>query len=121
METVYKKKQVTAQDVWKEIKDFPSYSAVRSVLSILERKGFLSHIVQGKKYIYSPTIATDKVMHSAVKQLLTTFFDDSLEKAVAAMLEIHGDDLTEDDFERLASIIARAKKEDEKTHVPDDT
>jgi predicted transcriptional regulator len=103
------------------VPDFPSYSAVRSVLSILKRKGFLSHNLRGKKYIYSPTITADKVMHSAVKQLLTTFFDDSLEKVVAAMLEIHGDDLTEDDFERLAAIIARAKKEDEKTHDPDDT
>jgi predicted transcriptional regulator len=85
MEVVYRRKRVSAKDVWNEISDFPSYSAVRSVLTILEQKGLLTHIAEGKKYIYSPTIAHEKAMHSAVKQLLQTYFDNSLEKAVTAL------------------------------------
>ena len=121
MEVVYRKKEVSAKDVWKEIPDFPSYSAVRSVLTILEEKGFLTHNLEGKKYVYSPTIAHKKAMHSAVKQLISTYFDNSLEKAVTAMLEIHNNDMTEDDLRRLADAIARARKEDEGNDVPDNT
>ena len=121
MEVVYRRKEVSAKEVWKEIPDFPSYSAVRSVLSILEQKGFLTHIVEGKKHIYSPTIAHEKAMRSAVKQLLTTYFDNSLENAVTAMLQIHNSDMTDDDFRRLAETIYLARKEDEENDVPDDT
>ncbi len=111
METVYKKKQVSAKDVWNEIPDIPSYSAVRSVLNILEEKGFLQHSRQGKKYIYSPTISTKKASNSALKQLLTTYFDNSLEKAVTTMLEMHSTNLTDKDYKRLSSIIDRAREE----------
>jgi BlaI family penicillinase repressor len=121
MEIVYRRKRVSANDVWKEIPDFPSYSAVRSVLSILEQKGLLAHSVEGKKYMYFPTIAHEKATHSAVKQLLTTYFDNSLEKAVTAMLEIHEKDMTIDDFERLAAVIDRARKEEEENNAPNDT
>lgn len=121
MEIVYRRKEVSAQDVWREIPDFPSYSAVRSVLSILEHKGLLTHSVNGKKYVYFPTIAHETAVHSAVKQLLATFFDNSLEKAVTTMLEIHEHDMTQDDFERLAAVISFARKEEEEKDVPDDT
>ena len=121
MEVVYRKKAVSAKDVWQEISDFPSYSAVRSVLSILEGKGFLTHHMEGKKYIYSPTVPHTHAMHSAVKQLLSTYFDNSLEKAVTAMLELHNRDMTHADFERLSSIIQNARKEEDKHDVPDDT
>ena len=111
MEIVYKKKQASAKDVWNEIPDIPSYSAVRSILNILEEKGFLQHSRQGKKYIYSPTISTKKASNSALKQLLTTYFDNSLEKAVTTMLEMHSTNLTDKDYKRLSSIIDRAREE----------
>jgi len=50
-------------------------------------------------------------MHSALKQLMSTYLDDSLENAVTALLEIHGDDLGEEDFQRLLGIIEKARKE----------
>ena len=114
MEVVYRRKEVSAKDVWNEIPDFPSYSAVRSVLNILEDKGFIKHKKHGKKYVYSATISRKKATSSAVKQLLTTYFDNSLEKAVTTMLEMHNDDLTDEDFQRLSRIIERARKEGEK-------
>jgi len=111
METVYKKKQVSAKDVWKEIPDIPSYSAVRSVLSILEEKGFLEHCRQGKKYVYSPTVSPKNASNSALKQLLNTYFNNSLERVVTTMLEIHSTELTDADYKRLSGIIDRARTE----------
>jgi predicted transcriptional regulator len=120
MEAVFREKNISAKQVWESIPDFPSYSAVRSVLSILEGKGLLTHEVEGRKFIYSPAFEHKEAAFSAVKQLLRTYFDNSLDKAVAAMLEIHNNDMTKDDFKRLEEIIARASKEEE-NNVSDDT
>jgi predicted transcriptional regulator len=119
IEVVYRAKNVSAKQVWEHIPDFPSYSAVRSVLTILEGKGMLTHTVDGRKYIYSPAVEHRKVVFSAVKHLLRTYFDDSLDKAVAAMLEIHGEDMTRDDFKRISEIITRARKEEENNAAVD--
>ena len=113
MEVMYREKKLSARQVWELIPDFPSYSAVRSVLTILEEKGLLTHTVEVRKYIYSPAVEHRRAVSSALKQLLRTYFDGSLEKAVTAMLEIHSEDMTEDDFKRLSEIIARAGKEEE--------
>ena len=110
MAIIYKRKKASVKEVLEDIPNPPSYSAVRSTLNILKEKGYLKHNRQGKKYIYSPTISQKKAMSSAVKQLLTTYFDNSLEKAVTTMLEIHNNDLTEEDFKRITRIIDRTKK-----------
>jgi predicted transcriptional regulator len=113
MTIIYKRKNASVKDILKDIPNPPSYSAVRSVVNILEDKGFIKHKKQGKKYVYSPTISRKKATSSAVKQLLTTYFDNSLDKAVTTMLEMHNDDLTEEDFKRLSLIIERVRKEAE--------
>ena len=111
MEVIYRKKNASVKEVLDEIPNPPTYSAVRSILNILEEKRFLKHSKQGKKYVYSPTISPRKATKSAIKQLLATYFDNSLEKAVITMLEMHNDDLTDADFKRLSRIIERARKE----------
>jgi predicted transcriptional regulator len=111
MEILYRRKTASVLEVLREIPDPPSYSAVRATVNILERKGFLKHSKAGKKYVYSPKIPQRKAMRGAVHLLLRTYFEDSLEKAVTAMLEIHKDDLSAADIERLADIIRKAKKE----------
>jgi BlaI family transcriptional regulator, penicillinase repressor len=111
MEAIYRNKAASVQEILREIPSPPSYSAVRATVNILERKGFLKHGKEGKKYVYSPKIPERKAMRGAVKQLLKTYFEDSLEKAVTAMLEIHKNDLSDDDIERLADIIKKSKKE----------
>lgn len=110
MAIIYKRKKASVGEVLEDIPNPPSYSAVRSTLNILKEKGLLKHNRQGKKYIYSPTIPPKKAMSTAVKHLLTTYFDNSLEKAVTSILEIHNEDLTEEDLRRLRHIINKAKK-----------
>jgi BlaI family penicillinase repressor len=111
MEVVYRRKSASVKGILSELPNPPSYSAVRATVNILERKGYLKHARQGKKYVYSPRTSPKKAMEGAVKQLLRTYFDGSLEKAVTAMLEIHGRDLSAGDIARLAEAIENAKKE----------
>ena len=113
MQVIYRRSNASVSEVLGEIPSPPSYSAIRSIMNILVGKGLLKRTRNGKKYLYSSTVSQKKAMHTEVKQLMSTYFEGSLENAVTALLEIHGDDLGEEDFKRLMDIIDKARKESE--------
>lgn len=111
MDVIYRHGQVTAQEVLDHLPDPPSYSAVRTLLRVLEDKGHVRHRQDGPRYVYVPTVPRDKARESALRQLVRTFFDDSAGQAVAALLDMSSSKLTDQELRRLASLIDRAKKE----------
>lgn len=111
MDVIYRLGQATAQDVVDNLSDPPSYSAVRGLLRILEEKGHVKHRADGPRYVYHPTVPREKARESALKQVVRTFFEDSPEEAVAALLGMSAAKLSEDELDRLAELIARARKE----------
>ena len=114
MAIVYNRKSASVLDVRRELPDPPSYSAVRSIVNILESKGFLKHGKNGKKYVYFAAIAPRKAMKAALRQLIKTHFDDSIEKAITAILETHNGGITEDELNRLAELIDKIRAEEKK-------
>jgi predicted transcriptional regulator len=98
----------TVSDVVEGITDPPSYSAVRAMLAKLERKGYVTHVDVDRAYRYKP-IAKDQARRTAVRHLLDTFFGGSTLQAVSALLK-SDDDLSEDDLDRLESLVAEARK-----------
>ena len=112
MDIIYQKGEATVAEVRKLLLDPPSYSSVRALMSVLKKKGYLKHKEQGRRYIYYPTIALDRVKSSALKHLMETFFDDSAERVMAALLNIRGVDLSKKELERMARLIEEAKKEE---------
>jgi predicted transcriptional regulator len=111
MDVIYRLGQATAQDVVDNLADPPSYSAVRGLLRILEEKGHVKHRPDGPRYVYHPTVPRDKARESALKQVVRTFFQDSPEEAVAALLDMSAAKLSDDELNRLAELIERARKE----------
>lgn len=111
MDVIYRHGQITAQGVLDALPDPPSYSAVRTLLRVLEEKGHVRHRQDGPRYVYVPTVPRDKARESALRQLVRTFFDDSAGQAVAALLDMPSSKLTDEELRRLASLIDRAKKE----------
>lgn len=111
MEIIYTRGTASAADVLEAMPDPPSYSAVRAMLSLLEEKGHLKHKKSGKKYIYQPTVHASKARRFAVRNLLNTFFENSVEQAVASMLDLQGKHLTPEDYDRLAGLIKKAREE----------
>ena len=91
--------------------DAPSYSAVRAMLRVLEEKGHVKHQAEGLKYVYVPVVNRDKAKRSALKNLLDTFFGDSPEQVVAALLDVSAKRLTREELDRMAEMIERAKRE----------
>jgi predicted transcriptional regulator len=111
MDVIYASGSVTVQEVVDEIPDPPSYSAVRAMLRVLEEKGHVKHREEGPRYVYLPTVPRDEASRSALRQLVRTFFDGSAEQAAAALLDMSGSDLSEQELNRLSEAIEQARKE----------
>ena len=111
MEIVYRLAQATAAEVHERLPDAPSYSAVRALLRLLEDQGHLTHAQQGPRYVYLPTVPRATARQSALRQLVSTFFDGSATQAVAALLDMSGPRMSDEELEELARRIAQAKKE----------
>jgi len=111
MDVIHRRGRATAADVRDGLADPPSYSAVRGMLRLLEEKGYVRHEWDGPRYIYLPTGDPEHVRKSAVKHLLNTFFSNSIESAVAAMLGVRETPPTDEELRRLRKLIDEARRE----------
>ena len=114
MDVLYQKGRATALEVQESLPDPPSYSAVRALLRILEDKGHVRHEQDGPRYIFTPKTPRDKARRSAIRHLMETFFEDSPEQAVAALLDVSSSKLSEEELDRLARLIENARVEGKK-------
>ena len=111
MDILYQLGKASASEVREAMADAPGYSAVRAMLRVLEEKGHAKHQEEGLKYVYIPTVPREKAKRSAVKHLMDTFFKDSPEQVVAALLDISSTRLTREELDRMSEMIEKAKRE----------
>ena len=110
MEVVYRLGRATVADVLAQIEDPPSYSAVRAMLRILEDKGHLRHIQDGPRYLYLPVVSGERARRSILQDVVKRLFDNSTEKAVAALLESSSDRMSDAELERLQRLIDSSRR-----------
>jgi BlaI family penicillinase repressor len=111
MDFLFRTGRATAADVMEGLSDAPSYSAVRALLRILEQKGHIRHEEEGRAYVYMPLVRRDAARQTALTHLLKTFFDNSAEQAVVALLAIKGEKMSGAELERMSKMIEKAKTE----------
>jgi predicted transcriptional regulator len=111
MDALYELGRASAAQILEQIPDPPSNTAIRTLLSILEKKGHVRHVSDGTRYIYEPLVAREQMSRRAVDSLLKTFFDNSVERAVTALLTRKDADISREDLDRLSSLIEKAKRE----------
>jgi len=111
LDVLYQAGRATAAEVQQAMPAAPSYSAVRTLLRILEDKGHVRHEQDGSRYVYLPIVARDAAKRSALRHLLNTFFEGSTTQAIAALLDEDASRLSQADWDRLNSAIKRARKE----------
>ncbi len=111
MDIVYRLERATAAEIRQQMADPPSYSAVRTLLRILGERGHLEYEYDGPRYVYSPTVPHASAGTSALKKVLSTFFEGSMEQAVAALLDMKSKDLTDKDLDRLQGLIDQVRRE----------
>lgn len=109
LDILYAKGSATTAEVLNALPDPPSYSAVRTLLRILEEKGHARHESLGTKYVYRPLVPRESARNSALTRIVQTFFDGSAGQAAAALVD--SGSLSEDELTRLSALIERARKE----------
>jgi predicted transcriptional regulator len=111
IDALYRRGRATAAEVMADLPGDPSYSTVRTQLRVLEAKGHVRHEQDGPRYVYTPAVPRGTVRRSALKHLVETFYEGSVEQAVAALLGGEGSRLTDEQLDRIEDLIKKARKE----------
>jgi predicted transcriptional regulator len=111
VDILYRRGRATAAEVMADLPGSPSDSTVRTQLRVLEEKGHVRHEEEGLRFIYLPEVPRHTVRKSALRHLVDTFFEGSAEKVVAALLGEGTARLSDDELERIAQRVARARQD----------
>ena len=110
MDAVFSLGEATVNRVVETIPSPPTAMAVRRMMHILEEKGHLKHVRKGIRYIYSPTHSRRAASRSALKRVLHTFYDGSIEEAAMALFEISDTNISDREYAQLRKMITKFKK-----------
>lgn len=111
VETVCRLEEAAVGEVLAAMEKPPSYSAVRAMLTTLVQKGYLTYRREKTKYLYRPAFSKDTAQKSVLRNLLDNFFAGNPAKAVAALLDLAGNEMDENDYAQLKQLIEQARKE----------
>ncbi len=114
MKVVWKLTRATVNDVLDNIDRKLAYTTVATTMKSLEKKGFLSHHVDGRTFVYQPLVKESEITHSMLSDLLERLFDNSAEKLVNTLLEVR--QTTAAEHNRLQALINTYQPEDEETN-----
>jgi predicted transcriptional regulator len=81
----------------------PQDSTVRTILRILERKGYVRHHRDGRTFVYETVIAEDQAQRGAVREILSRFFENSPERLVLNLLRHQ--DVSPQELARLRKLV----------------
>ncbi len=81
------------------------------MLRILEEKGHATHEEDGQRYVYLPAVSRERAKRSALRHVLHTFFDNSAEHAISALLGDSSSTMSAEELDRIAAMVEEARKE----------
>src|SRR5665213_1687837 len=111
MDILFSLGRASGPEIQERLPDAVSYSGVRTILRVLERKGHVRHVEEGLRYVYLPVVARETAKRSAMNRLVATFFDGSMKAAAAAFLDPSNSKLSNNDLQELERMIRGARKE----------
>ena len=109
LEVLWTHKQASAREVADVLSQTRSvaYTTVQTMLTILERKGLVTHQTEGRTFVYRPALTRAQARSSALRQLVGQFFGGSPKALAQHLLSEHEIDLA--DLERLQAKIDAAR------------
>ena len=113
MDILFRRGQATAAEVMADLPDPPTYSSVRSILSILVGKGHVVHREEGLRYVYLPAASTKRARDEALRHVMRTFFNGSTDQTIAAVLRMSDSKLSEQEIAGLQERIRKAQSREE--------
>lgn len=111
MDALYRLGKASAASIRESLPNPPSYTAVRTHLTLLQDKGLVRFESDGTRYIYEPTVPREETARTVIKGVLQTFFENSVEKAVATLIDRDDEPLSKDQLDRLAAMIEQARRD----------
>ena len=111
MKVIWEKGKATAREVKNALqyeRDL-AYTTVATMLRKLEEKGFLTHTVDERTFVYKPLIQQEEVSQNVLGDLLERFFDGSRELLVNALIQQKG--ISAEELERLKALIDERQRE----------
>ena len=110
MNVVWKHGEVTVTQVLKELNELRKLSrnTVQTMLSRLDKKGWLQHRQEGVTFYYSATVSREKTLRNLTSKLVDTAFAGSAEGLVMALLD--GREITDDENLRIQAMIELSRK-----------
>ena len=110
MEILFRRGRATAAEVQEALGEPLSNSAVRGMLRLLTEKGYATFEQDGPRYVYSPIDRPEEVSRSALRHLVATFFRSSPSSAMAALLDLADEPLSDAEYRRLSRLLERARE-----------
>lgn len=110
MTILFRRGRATATEVQEDLGGSISNSTVRGMLRLLAAKGHVAHEQDGPRYVYFPVDRPEDVSRSALRQLVTTFFRSSTGSAIAALLDMSDEPLSDDEYRRLSRMLREARR-----------
>ena len=107
MEILHRRQRATVDEIRSELPDAPTRSSVRKLLDIMIERDLLARQYDGPRYVYFPIAKREEASRSALKNLVRTFFDDSPSSAMAALLDVTEEPLSDTEYRRLRSLLKR--------------
>ena len=97
MDVLWLKGPSTVQHVLEALPKKPSlaYNSILTTIRVLEKKGYLKHIKDGRAHVYMPLVKREEASRSEIRHLVNRFFKDSHEMLVLNILENRGVDAAE--------------------------
>jgi predicted transcriptional regulator len=97
MEVLWQKGPATVQQVQQDLPDKTplAYNSVLTTIRILEKKGYVKHVKDGRAYVYTPLVEREEATRSEIRRLVTRFFGSSHELLVLNILKDESVDAAE--------------------------
>jgi len=108
MDVLWEKGSASVQQVLEALPARPAlaYNSVLTTLRILENKGYVRHLKDGRAHIYTPIVEREEASRSEIRHLVSRFFRDSQDLLVINILEERGID--EEELKRLRQLLERS-------------
>jgi BlaI family transcriptional regulator, penicillinase repressor len=81
----------------------PAYNTVLTIMRILERKGYLEHVKEGRAYVYRPLVNQKGARRKAVRHMIRSFFEDSPRLLMLSLME--DEKITPEELEQLKKMV----------------
>jgi predicted transcriptional regulator len=96
----------TVQEVLDSITQKPvlAYNSVLTTIRVLEKKGYLKHLKDGRAHVFTPLVGQEEATRSEIRHLVNRFFKNSHEQLVLNLLEDQG--IEADEIGRLREMLA---------------